>query len=519
MINEKDWRVYASNVRSSIIVIMLFGIAKSVIGFVGGIGSGVSDLMNFMESGTVDVGIDMYDALEYIFGLVVVIGYFSYMSGLSGFAKTQANDDDSRGVRRIRGGMVWTLLAVLVDYIPKIGGFISFLFLFIAFFVLLSGYSKLKNSLTFPVKARRGASVLFGSMFVQLIGNILDLIPLVGDLFEVLFSFIAFCMVLNGWKKIKKADVNETPMTQMAQTMGVAPQALQHPQQSQTVSQDVVQQPVDSEKVEKTQAVVEEKDSTLSKNAQQQETSPIAPIVEPTKKSNKVLIGVISGIVLLVALAVGYIVWYVPYAEDRDALRTYVLATNVFLRSEQVAGVEYNVLQKVPYGSEIITYEKGDEWSTVKVGDNEGYMASAYLLTREDFDLLHGVWGDMDSKDCIESSKCRLAVLDFLKRNNYESGANGWQIFTKQKDVKPNSIFYPRLFNKNSKYTDFVFILKSNTDGTRMVVCYSFEDETEKPIFRFSTVAPKEGYIKNVTRTSTGALVSFDNKESVSVYF
>lgn len=243
MINEKDWRVYASSVRSSIVVIMLFSIVKSVVDFVGSIGSTVGDLMSFVQSGTVDFGADMFDVLGYATTFVIVILYFSYMSGLSNFAKIQANDDDSRGVRRIRSGMVWTLLAVLVDYIPTVGGFISFLFLFIAFFVLLSGYSKLKNSLTFPVKARRGASVLFGSMFVQLIGNILDLIPIVGDLLEALFSFIAFCMVLNGWKKIKKADVNETPMTQMAQTMGVAPQTVQP-----VVEQEYVQQHVEQEK-------------------------------------------------------------------------------------------------------------------------------------------------------------------------------------------------------------------------------------------------------------------------------
>lgn len=245
-----------------------------------------------------------------------------------------------------------------------------------------------------------------------------------------------------------------------------------------------------------------------------------SPTEETKVKSNKGLIAVIGGVIVLaLVLIVGDFVWYIPYAKDRDALRTYVVATNVFLRSEQIAGVDYNILHKAPYGSEIITYEKGSEWSSVKVNGKEGFMASAYLLTKEDFDLLHAFWGDMDSRDCIESSKCRLAILDFLKQNNMQSGANGWQIFTKQKDVKPNSVFYPRLFNKNSKYTDFIFMTKSGLDGNRMLVCYSFEDETEKPIFRFSEIAPKEGYIKNVSRTSTGAFISFDNGESLNVNF
>lgn len=30
------------------------------------------------------------------------------------------------------------------------------------------------------------------------------------------------------------------------------------------------------------------------------------------------------------------------------------------------------------------------------------------------------------TKERIESSKCRLAILDFYKRNNLTSGSNGW---------------------------------------------------------------------------------------------
>ena len=102
----------------------------------------------------------------------------------------------------------------------------------------------------------------------------------------------------------------------------------------------------------------------------------------------------------------GYFLWYVPYAKDRDALRTYVLADNVFLRSSPMAGVEYNILEKIPYGSELITYNKNAEWASVKVNGIEGYMASPYLLTQADFNLLNGVWGDTDSRMCISSSKC-----------------------------------------------------------------------------------------------------------------
>lgn len=227
--------------------------------------------------------------------------------------------------------------------------------------------------------------------------------------------------------------------------------------------------------------------------------------------SNKKIYFIVGGVIVVILLAFGYYFWYMPYAKDRDALRTYVIANNVFLRSSETAGVEYNILDKIPYGAEIITYEKGAEWAHVKANGTEGYMASTYLLDSGDFHLLNSVWGDADSRECIESSKCRLAILDLYKTNNLTGGTSGWQIYTKQKDVKPNTVAYPRIYDKYSKFTDFIFIIKNNITGDREVVGYSFDDETEEPIFRFMEDAPYEGYINSVKVRRNSLTILFDN--------
>lgn len=188
--------------------------------------------------------------------------------------------------------------------------------------------------------------------------------------------------------------------------------------------------------------------------------------------------------VLLVGGALAYFLWYVPYAKDRDAERTYVYATNLFLRSEKLAGVEYNVTGKLPYGTELITYTRDAEWAEVKAGDKKGFVAAPYLMTRADFDLLDSAWGDMESREHIITTKCRQAMVDFYKRASLTGGTSGWQVYSMGRDVKPNTIFYPRVYRKDSKYTDFFFIVHNNTTGERMLAAYSFDDLTEEPIFR-----------------------------------
>lgn len=174
----------------------------------------------------------------------------------------------------------------------------------------------------------------------------------------------------------------------------------------------------------------------------------IAPVTDSSKTNLTILISILAGVLLAVGGILAYFFWYTPYAKDRDAPRTYVVANNVFLRSSRMAGVEYNILGKVPYGTEVITYNKLGDWAEVKVNGQEGVIATPYLLDSLSFALLNGVWGDNDTKECIESSKCRLAILDYLKKNYLQSGPNAWQLYTRPINQKPNTVFYPRIFDK-----------------------------------------------------------------------
>ena len=227
-------------------------------------------------------------------------------------------------------------------------------------------------------------------------------------------------------------------------------------------------------------------------------TSTTSEVVVPSKSNNNKLIGIVAGALILFGFMVGYFLWYVPYAKDRDALRTYVIANTVLLRSSKMADSEYNVVSKVPYGAELITYTKDSEWAEVKVDGVEGFAVSPYLLEWSDFQLLDNVWGSVIVKECIESSKCRLAVLDYCKRNQFKTGIDGWQLYTLHKDMKPNMVLFPRLNNGHDKFTEFAFILKNNATQESKLALYAFDEESEMPIFLYEENAPADGKIKDI---------------------
>ena len=173
----------------------------------------------------------------------------------------------------------------------------------------------------------------------------------------------------------------------------------------------------------------------------------------------------------------------------------------------------------MPYGTELITYEIDSEWARVKVnspnGDKqEGYVASSYILNKADFFLMNSIFGNQDSKETIITTKCRIALLNYFKERQYigkiddqmrveagitivPNGENQWQVFTKPKDAKPNSVLFKRLYNKDSQFTDFAVIITNSVTGKKKLLYFYF-DEDETPHLLAEQDAPSQGYIVDI---------------------
>ena len=218
----------------------------------------------------------------------------------------------------------------------------------------------------------------------------------------------------------------------------------------------------------------------------------------------------IVGIILLLGVggAISFLSFYLPYVTDRNAPRYYTFATNVFLRSSQISGVEHNQLGIIPYGSELIVYNYGSEWSQVKWQKQKGYVSSNFILPEQDFSILNSIWGDNESKETINTGKCRLALLNYFKSNRY---SGNWQIFSKAKDSKYNSSYYKRVINQNSKFTDFAVIIKNTTTKERKCLLFSFSDD-ETPHLEYEEVAPPTGDISSISKVSNMSFNTCDFK-------
>lgn len=273
--------------------------------------------------------------------------------------------------------------------------------------------------------------------------------------------------------------------------------------------------------------------------------SPQGPTVNPepvvvinNSRSGGNFKGIIIGILALVAIVGGYLYYdniYLPNKIDAEAPRTYTFASSLVMRSSKMAGADYNKVASLPYGTELITYNKDSEWAEVKLkgkgssDDIKGYVSSAYLLSKPDFFLLNSIFGNTDAKETISTTKCRIALLNYFKENKYiglidesmrkEAGinivpnsTNQWQVFTKQKDAKPNAVYYKKIINTNSKFTDFAVII-TNIKTEEKKLLYFYFDDDETPHLATEFRAPQSGYIKKIesSRDYDGNLVIYAN--------
>ncbi|MBX9886526.1 MAG: hypothetical protein K2Y30_01165 [Flavobacteriaceae bacterium] len=237
----------------------------------------------------------------------------------------------------------------------------------------------------------------------------------------------------------------------------------------------------------------------------------VAPQDEPTKKSKTqiILIGIFT---VLVALVLGYFFWGKDYLRDKNATRMYSFARSLALRSSPAGGGDYNMIGNIPYGSEVLVYDNGIDWVNCKVNDQEGFASPKYLLNKMDFQELNAILADEDTRTAVTQTRFKKALISYFRNNNLigqmdeeiQKDIYGavttkevWQLFAKAESTGPNTVYFSKKSNQNSKFNDFACIIKNNSTGARKILIFSFDDN-EIPKFEGEAEAPAAGYIASI---------------------
>ncbi len=200
-----EWRKCVSSITSAILLYTLTGIGADVLELAGYI-KGAAEVLSSWDFSFAP---DEMDVAQYLCMALCVLGYFSFFSGLSKFSKLQRTTSDRDSVMKARSGYIFLLVAVVLDFIPVIGGLLGFIFVIIGYVKVLSGFRALRDSRSFPRGARGGASTIRSATIWLLIAGLIGCIPIVGNAIESLITLITFFVVLNGWGTIQNAALDD----------------------------------------------------------------------------------------------------------------------------------------------------------------------------------------------------------------------------------------------------------------------------------------------------------------------
>ena len=280
--------------------------------------------------------------------------------------------------------------------------------------------------------------------------------------------------------------------------------------------------------------------SNLNKDKESYNSQSVLNIYEePKKKRTGLVIGIILAVICLGGAIFGWFYYdnvYLPEKIDREAPRTYPMV-NVFLRSSKMAGGDFNKIATVPGSDELITYEDDGEWAKVKYiphGENAkpmvGYVASDYLLNKRDLYQLTSMLSDNDVREVLATSKVRKGLIDYYNRkgitgkisqeNAQEVGlpyspSDQWQVMFHRGQTKPNEVYFKRVYNPDSKFTDMAVIIENVSSGAKKLLYFTYDDD-ETPHLR-AEGDYHNGVIKDM-KLDSGVLQIIDKDGQISYY-
>lgn len=201
---QQSWKQTTENLYKAVLIYTVAGIASTVFTFILAISATASVIAAFSSGEISTSGFGLWSILNVVATVAIVYGYWNFIKSLDLF-KGMVNPVDAPRIGSIRTATILSLVGVVLACIPIIrivGGIINL----IAWIMLLMAYSNLKDSVTFPEGARRGASKIFVAMILGVIGWLVGWIPIVGSVIALILSIVAFFLIIMGWKCISESD-------------------------------------------------------------------------------------------------------------------------------------------------------------------------------------------------------------------------------------------------------------------------------------------------------------------------
>lgn len=236
------------------------------------------------------------------------------------------------------------------------------------------------------------------------------------------------------------------------------------------------------------------------------------PEAEYAARRKKYIItaSIVGGIAVIALL----IVWLSGSSPEATPVTANVIADNLFVRSSADASDDSNIIDKIPFGTELDVTEVGDEWSKINYNGKEAWVGTAHIAYRYNYNDINNnnIFDKEEIRALIPHSRCRRAIGDQLGNR-----PGVWNLWTGFSDDRYPVAMEVDLENGYDTYPDFAFIIECPQTVDRVMVLYSF-DYAGRPIFIYEKPLDRNGHIKSITYQDGRYITEFSGEPNTYYY-
>jgi hypothetical protein len=215
----------------------------------------------------------------------------------------------------------------------------------------------------------------------------------------------------------------------------------------------------------------------------------------------------------IVALSVSaYFIWFNNNSETKTM---YILAETLKLRSSANDANDTNVLTELNFSTPIKVGKEENGWLSVEYNKQKGYLHKKYLANSKDYYEIEGFIKNNATLDTITSTRFKLSILNYLRKNNYTSNLTNdiinthfkddelistkekWQIVRAPEDYQKT--FITGKFINKSKTGIAILMQKVNSPNHKKVVVFNY-DENDIEVSAFEMEANKYTSLTKVNK-------------------
>lgn len=133
--------------------------------------------------------------------ITAIIGFIIFFMGLSKL-KTHLDSAGKAGITLIFLGIAISILGLIIDLIPGIGGIIATIFYIAAYLLELFGFIRMKGTDSAGKQGKTGIGYIIISLILVLVGVVFMFFPF-GSWITGILSIFSLFLVVFGWIKVQ----------------------------------------------------------------------------------------------------------------------------------------------------------------------------------------------------------------------------------------------------------------------------------------------------------------------------